>query len=227
MALVLFIPLALHAGPTADERLDTGSIIKEIKIPEGQLYADVLVNAVIDSPPKAVWAALIDIGGWPKWLPMNRKAWFFSPAAEKLITDEISHDKAKVLAINAENPPTSDVAEQHGHWEHVAYEEYDLPWPIKNEWVVRRYKYDEATDLFRASWKRVDSKRDGDDGYWEVRPWKDGRTHITYYYSVKAKESVPEIVFKTAVSMTVNSMIKALRHESVKRDRALAQAGPD
>ena len=215
---LLLVPALSDARPDYDEQMDQGHIFKEITIPEGQNYANVIVNAVINAPPQLVWATLIDIARWPKWLPMNRKAGFVSPTAATLITPENARDRAKVLEINTQNPPLKDASQRSGHWEQVAYEEYDLPWPLKNEWVVRKYKFDESAQLSRASWRRVDSKRDVDDGYWEVRSWKDGRTHLTYYYSVKAKENVPEVVFKGAVSLTVGSMIKALRHEVTKRE---------
>ncbi len=219
--LFLLVPLLAHAGLDENEKLNAGYIIKDIKIPEGSDRADVTVNTVIDSPPKAVWAALVDINGWPRWLPMTMKAAFLSDEAARLITPEVAKDKAKVLEINDLNPPQRVGENQAGHWQRTAYEEYNLPWPIKNEWVVRKYNYDEEPDLFRASWRRIDSTRSENDGYWEVRPWSDGRTYLTYCYRVKPKENVPELVFKTAVSMTVNSMIKALRHESARREKTI------
>jgi len=224
LIFLLFVPALSQARPDYDEKMDQGHIFKEITIPEGSDRANVLVNAVINSPPEVVWAALIDINRWPKWLPMNRVAYFVSPEAEKLITPEAAKDHAKVLEINKQNPPAKETTKFSGHWEHTAYEEYDLPWPLKNEWVVRRYQYDEGADIRKASWKRVDSTRDEDDGSWEVRPWKDGHTHLTYLYRVKAKEGVPQVIFKTAVSMTVNSMIKALRHESARREAETSRA---
>lgn len=224
ICLIAFIPTFVYAGLDLEKKLDSGYIIKEITIPEGQDYATVLVKSIIDSSPKAVWAALINIGRWPKWLPMNRKAWFLSPEAEKLVTPNVARSQSEVLAINKLYPPSKISDKPSGHWEHIAYEEYDLPWPIKNEWVVRRYKYDESVDVWRASWRLVNTKRDEDDGYWEVRPWKGGSTYITYLYRVKAKDHVPHFVFKTAVSLTVNSMIKALRHEAAKVEENMAKA---
>jgi len=214
---IILIPVLAQARLDINEKMDQGHIFKEITIPEGSDRAKVLVNAVINSPPEAVWAALIDIGSWPKWLPMNRVAYFLSPEAEKLITPDLAKDHDKVLEINKQSPPAKETSQYSGHWERMAYEEYDLPWPLKNEWVVRRYKYDESADLRKASWKRVDSKRNDDDGSWEVKPWKDGRTRLIYLYYVKAKKGVPQPIFKTAVSLTVNSMIKALRHEASRR----------
>jgi len=221
--LLLIVPAFAQGGIDADQKLDSGYILKDINIPAGSDRANVHVNTVINSSPKSVWAALVDIGSWPRWLPMTKTAEFLSDGAAKLVTPDIAKDRAKVLEISSRYPLGKSSDTGAGHWQRVAYEEYDLPWPIKNEWVVRRYNYNEENDLFRASWRRIDSTRSEDDGFWEVRPWKNGRTYLTYCYRVKPKENVPEIVFKTAVSMTVNSMIKALRHEAARLETGMAK----
>jgi len=216
--LMLCAPFVVFGGMNKDQQLDAGYVLKNITIPEFSDRASVVVNTVIDSSPKAVWDALADIDHWPRWLPMTKRAGFLSDEAAKLVTPENAKDREKVMEIKNRYPGNEVNEDWSDHWTRVAYEEYDLPWPIKNEWVVRRYTYDHHKDFSRASWKRIDSKREEDDGSWEVSVWKDGRTHLIYNYKVKPKENVPEVVFKTAVSMTVNSMIKALRHEARRRE---------
>lgn len=219
LILVLFVVFSLEARAgrlSQDERLDIGTIIKEITIPGGSQWAYVRVRAVVDSSPQAVWATLININGWPKWLPMTKKAWFLSDEAAQKITPEIARNKDEVLAIDARDPPAAPKQTHNNHWQRIAYEEYDLPWPLKNEWVVRRYTFDETDEINKASWRKVASTDSEDDGYWEITNWKDGKTHLRYYYRVRSKENVPQPLFKAAVSLTVNSMIKALRRESAK-----------
>ncbi len=53
-----------------------------------------------------------------------------------------------------------------------------------------------------------------DDPHRAARP--DGGTLLHYTYRVKVKEGVPQPLFKAAVSLTINSMIKALRHEATR-----------
>lgn len=219
MLMVIFIlPQSAFAARDTEERLDQGGIVKKIDIPEGQQWAFVDVTAVVDSKPATVWGMLKDMSKWPKWLPMSRKVGFLSPEAAALITPEIAADEAKTMAIDKAHPATQNQPDFSGHWQRTAYEYYDLPWPIKNEWVVRRYTYDETPEKDRAAWKKLDSKLEEDDGYWDVSPRPDGKTLLKYHYRVKAKESVPRPIFKAAVSLTVNSMIKALRHEAGRRD---------
>lgn len=218
---LLMMPAVSSARPGVDERLNQGAIIRDITIPDGQEWAFVRVRAVIDAPPRAVWETLSDIEHWPSWLPMNRKALFLAADADGLMTREIAHDRAQTMALFLAHPNRAGAQHAASRWDRLAYEEYDLPWPLKNEWVVRRYTFDEQAEQNRASWKKVDSSDDLEDGHWEVSPWKDGgKAHLRYYYRVKAKEGVPHPVFTTAVAFTVNSMIKALRHEVAKRLKA-------
>jgi hypothetical protein len=217
--VVFMIPLAADAGkPSLDERLDAGGIVKDIKIPKEEQWAYVYVQAVIKSKPETVWLTLADIDSWPSWLPMTRRAWFLSPEASSKITPEAAKNRDDILEINSEHPPGAAVENKTGRWQRVAYEEYDLPWPLKNEWVVRRYDFNDENGLKRAAWRKITSTDGRDDGYWEIKNWKDGKTHLTYYYRIK-KKNVPDSLFRTAVSFTVNSMIKALRHESAKREK--------
>lgn len=211
------LPSVVRAARTDETaRLNQGAILKEITIPDNQPWAFVRVQALIDAAPPVVWSKLEDIGRFPTWLPMCRKMEFLSPEATQKATPELARDQAQIIALMAAHPSAKGAgAPKTGHWDELVYEEYDLPWPIKNEWALRRYVFDEKEGLDRAAWTKVDSADGKEDGYWEIRPWEDGkRTHLRYYYRVKAKENVPKPVFRTAISLTVNSMIKALRHQA-------------
>ncbi len=216
--LILIFSIPASAGlPTIEERLDAGGIVKDIAMPKEGDMAHVNVQAIVETPPKAVWDALRDIERWPRWLPMSKTARFLSPEAEEKISQEIAKSRDKVLEIDARYPNTDHGNDRAGNWQRLVYEEYDLPWPIKNEWVIRRYTYDDGEEKSRASWRKIDGSSIDDDGYWEVSPWKDGKTHLRYYYRVKVKKGVPQTLYKGAISLTVNSMIKALRREAKRR----------
>lgn len=217
--ILLMVPLFADARlPSLEERLDVGGIVTDIRIPKEERWAYVYVQAVIESNPETVWSTLADVDNWPSWLPMTRKAWFVSSEAASKITPEVAKNREDVLKINDENPPTAIRKNEEHSWQRVAYEEYDLPWPLKNEWVVRRYTFNDEEKIKRATWRKIAATDDKDDGYWEIRSWKNGNTHLTYYYRI-TKKDVPDPLFKTAVSLTVNSMIKALRRESAKREK--------
>jgi len=209
------------ASTDIDTHLNEGWILKETTIPEGQPWAHVRVKVVINAAPAVVWGTLVDIERWPTWMPLSKRMRILSPEAAALITPEVAKDRQQVAAIEAAHPRKGDDAPPAHHWQRTISEEYDLPFPLKNEWTVRRYTYDEKGDTDKASWRKIDDRTEEvDDGSWEVAPWKEGQTLLSYYYRVKAKEGVPRPIFKTAISLTVNSMIKALRHESARRANA-------
>lgn len=198
--------------------MDIGAIIKEVEVPPDGLYAYVRARAVIDCPPKVVWDTLADINHWYKWLPMTHRAGILSPEAASKVTPDMVPDKEKIMALDARFPGTAVPKEEKSQWSEMAYEDFDLPWPIKNQWSVKYYFFDDGENMKRAMWRKVNSIDGKDDGFWEITPWKNKRTHLRYYYRVKAKRSVPTPVFSTAVSFTVNSMIKALRRETKRRE---------
>lgn len=222
-----FEALAVGAPAVTDEagKLEGGAVLKNITIPDGQPYAYVKVKTVIDEPTGVVWQALKNIERWPAWLPMSKTARILSPEAATKITPEIAKVQDQVLAIERAHPRTG-APQESGHYTRTVYELYDLPWPIKNEWVVRTYTYDESPQQDRATWRKIDSTEQDNDGSWEITPDGDNKTLLTYTYRVKAKESVPKPVFKAAVSLTVNSMIKALRHETARIARTSTSATP-
>jgi len=216
---------AAHARlPTPEERLENGGIIKDINIPGEEMTAYVTVHAIVDAPPKAVWDALKDIEGWPRWLPMSKEAHFVSREAEAKITEEVAKHREQVVEIDRAHPNGEKGNDGSGTWQRVALETYDLPWPLEDQWIIRRYTYDEGEERMKASWRKVDGSSQGDDGYWEIKGWKDGKTDLKYYYIARVKGDAPKPLFKAAINLTVNSMIKALRREAKRRNSPTVNA---
>jgi hypothetical protein len=149
---------------------------------------------------------------------MTSQAGILSEEAASKITPQNAVDKEEVLIINAKYPAATQAKTEKNTWQCIAYEDFNLPWPLKNQWQVKRYTFEDSQDMRRAVWRKVATVDNKDDGFWEITPWKDGATHLRYYYRVKAKRSVPDPIFRTAVSFTVNSMIKALRREAKRRE---------
>ncbi len=207
--------------PTTEERLANGGIIKDINMPGDGMTAYVTVRAIVDAPPKAVWDALKDIEGWPRWLPMSKEAHFVSKEAEAKITPEVAKRREEVIAIDEAHPNGEKGNDGSGRWQRVALETYDLPWPLEDQWIIRRYTYDEGEERMKASWRKVDGSSQGDDGYWEIKGWKDGKTDLKYYYIATIKGEAPKPLFSAAINLTVNSMIKALRREAKLRKTKL------
>jgi hypothetical protein len=209
------ITFSAHAKlPTPEERLDNGGILRDIIIPGEEMTAYVTVRAIVEAPPKVVWDTLKDIENWPDWLPMSKEAHFVSKEAEAKITEEVAKDREKVMEIDRALPNGERGNAGSGRWQRVALETYDLPWPLQDQWIIRRYTYDESPERMKASFRKIDGSSQEDDGYWEISKWKDGTTHLKYYYIARVKGDAPKPLFKAAITLTVNSMIKALRREA-------------
>jgi ribosome-associated toxin RatA of RatAB toxin-antitoxin module len=223
IALAILITSAISGTtlaklPTIEERLDNGGIVRDIIIPGDDMTAFVTVRAIVEAPPKVVWDTLKDIENWPDWLPMSKEAHFVSKEAEAKIDEATAKDREKVVEIDRALPNGEKGNAGSGHWQRVALETYDLPWPLEDQWIIRRYTYDESPERMKASFRKIDGSSKEDDGFWEISKWKDGKTHLKYYYIARVKGDAPKPLFKTAITLTVNSMIKALRREAKKRN---------
>lgn len=212
----VLIPAFCLADQTAEQRLEEGHIIKSISMPRDQEYAYVNVKVLVDASTARVWDLLVDIWRWPMWLPMNRMAGLLSPKAASFVDKSVAGSKDETLRLASQYPIDRSQSHDPNSWRNMAYEYYDLPWPIKNEWMVRWYSYKVDGDVHKASWRGFSAPDGRDDGFWEVRPWKDSRALLHYYYRVRASKNVPPVAFKAAISLTVNQMIRALKKEAMK-----------
>jgi len=217
-SLISISGVALAKLPTPEERLANGGILRDIIIPGDDMTAYVTVRAIVDAPPAVVWDTLKDIENWPSWLPMSKEAHFVSKEAEAEIDQETAKNREKVMEIDRTLPNGEKGNSGSGRWQRVALETYDLPWPLADQWIIRRYTYDESPERMKASFRKIDGSSKEDDGYWEVSSWKDGKTHLKYYYIARVKGDAPKPLFKAAITLTVNSMIKALRREAKARN---------
>lgn len=225
--LITLIGNVAHSRlPTPEERLDNGGILRDIIIPGDEMTAYVTVRAIVEAPPEVVWDTLKDIENWPKWLPMSKEAHFVSKEAEAKIDEATAKDREKVMEIDRTLPNGEKGNAGSGRWQRVALETYDLPWPLQDQWIIRRYTYDESPERMKASFRKIDGSSNEDDGFWEISNWKDGKTHLKYYYIARVKGAAPKPLFKAAITLTVNSMVKALRREAKKRNLKNAPTSP-
>lgn len=214
----LFFFSLIFSASAAIAKTSSDVNYRKVTIANDSIWANVEVEKTIHASPEKVWAVISDLANWPKWLPMNSRFELLSNDSLDVITPEIAADKPAVDAIAKKYPSTDYKVSYSGDQQVVAVEEYDMPWPIQNEWVVRLYKFDESNDQMNATWKKLDSTLPDDDGGWEVVPTEDtNETLFKYHYRVKVKKGVPKPVFKTAISVVVGSMVRSLETEIRKR----------
>ncbi|MBI2343024.1 MAG: SRPBCC family protein [Deltaproteobacteria bacterium] len=216
LGLVLSL-VGAHTG-RAGEREDTAITLA---FPKAEAYGTVHVEAVIAASPEVVWVVLTDVDRWRGWMPLVMRAQFFSAAATTAIPTGVTKDRALFTELLDQHPGTAGAPSMHGVTPRTTFEAYDLPWPIKNEWVVRHYTYDAsqaAKHRFRATWRKAWG--DGQpEGYWEISPHGDAVTasRLVYHYRVKAKRGLALGLFKAGVKRASRQLVEAIRREALRR----------
>ncbi len=190
-----------------------------LNFPKEEEQGTVHVEATIRATPEVVWSILTNANRWRQWMPMVMESYFYSGQAAQAIPQQITKDRAFFDQLRTQHPGTATPPPPQGVQSRVTFEAYDLPWPIKNEWVVRRYRYDAARareHYYRVGWKRVWNQDVPEEGYWELRPHPEhaGATHFTYHFRVKAKRGVALALFKGGVKRSINHFIRAIREQA-------------
>jgi hypothetical protein len=194
--------------------LDQGAVHKRLAFSKAEAFGTVHVQAVINAPSSRVWNLFANLNGWRGWMPLVMEAYFFSDGAARAIPKVVTKDRALFDRLRQQHPGKASVPAGKGRSSRVSFEAFDLPWPIKNEWVVNRYTFDASkanTGRYRVTWHKVWFTQQG--GYWTLEPFRNDpkRTLLTYHFNVRAKRGLTLVLFKMGVKRTINRMIKAMR----------------
>ena len=216
MLIGLFLILMFGSGGLA-----TGEVATYLDFSKPGEYGTIRVEARMDSPPEVVWEVLTDISRWPKWIPSMRRGWVHSSQAVQNIPLNAPKEKSIYEDLHRRFPENGDSqmpAEEHHSWSKVVFEEYDLLWPIQDEWVVKRYLFDSTEGKehkFRAEWGRIFDGNRMIEGHGDLIPADvENATLFTYQYRVRAKEGVPIFLFKLALKTSIHHMVEAIIKES-------------
>lgn len=219
--LCLSIPSAHAARST--KSLEEGGIQIHLDFPADATVGSIHVTAKVEALPAMVWSTMVDINHWDQWMPLVKESWFYSAAAVQAIPEDVTKDAKIFSDLRAKYPGRQGAPSANGKSARVAYEYYDLPWPIKNVWLVRHYQFDAShagAQSYRATWRKsYDRKIHDSEGYWNIEPFPGapGATLMTYHFSVKPKHGLALALFKTGVQRTVRRLIIAVRKETAAR----------
>ncbi len=207
----------LLCGPVFADNVANGDIDITLAFPGDDVPGTVRVHAMIDADPEKVWALVTNINDWKGWMPMVMEAHFYSDEFVKALPASVNKDEALFKKLETQFPGHNVAPPLEGTSTRVAFESYDLPWPIANNWSVRRYQYDNsqaATHRYLVSFRKI-YERDikGQEGTWtfEPMPAKSGATLLTYELRTKPQHGFALTLFKIGVKHTVEHMIAAIR----------------
>ena len=196
---------------STDQQLGNGWIIQ--KISSGDSLVTLEVKALINSSPSEVWKLLTDIDRWKDWEPMLNIG--------KAVSLEGELEKNEMTYALALNCPAQEVnVSDTGKTVATVFEEYDIPWPIQNDWVIRKYIFDannsdsgEYKVKFHPVFSGVEKKRGG---RYKLSRYKgaDEETLLEYDFTVKRKEGCPKTVFEIIMKQTAERFVRAIRRNT-------------
>lgn len=200
---------------TAEEKLSKGWIVRNISYGTDDSMVIVDVKALINASSADVWKLLSNIDSWPSWMPVLKRGWVLSGSVLSKIPEnpEKADDVYKTVSSGGKG---SVNISQSGQTSVTTFEEFDLPWPVNNDWVIRKYIFDAARGSegnYKVSWKQKFKGAEGRGGMWEIVPnnGAENETLFKYHFVVKRKEGVPKAIFEAMVSKTIDRFISAIR----------------
>lgn len=218
---IFFAAICVMLGLFRPASAGESEMTTSISFPKAEEYGTVHVEATIHASPEVVWEILTDMNQWRSWMPMVKASYFYSAPAVAAIPANVSKDQALFDRIHQEHPGSESAPPAKGVTRRTTFESYNLPWPIKDEWVVRHYTYDAtlARDhRYRASWRKVWGDLP-EDGHWFITPHpiNADAAYFIYHFRVKAKRGVALALFSAGIKHSVKKFIKAIRAEAAKR----------
>ncbi|MBI4238807.1 MAG: hypothetical protein HY696_10410 [Deltaproteobacteria bacterium] len=213
--------VVLAASPSfaTQPALDQGGLEMQISFPAEAAMGTIHVRGKVAAPPEVVWRAVANLNRWSQWMPMVTESYFFSEAAAKAIPRDATKDLAFFQALRNRFPGTMPAPPPTGIATRTSYEAFDLPWPISNEWVARRYHFDAsqaAQHRYRVSWEKVyDPNEPGSKGYWVLEPYPGDpqQTLGTYHFEVTARRGLVLRLLKIGVKSAVTKLFHAIRQQ--------------
>lgn len=228
---MFIIATSFSVDAQADARMDAlknGEIKTNIAFQKDKEYGSINVEAMVSADPGLVFEVFTDINSWRVWMPLLIDAFFYSPAAMQNIPGDpqkVDKDENFFAQIKKNFPGVSPKPDPQGVSSRIAYESYDFPWPISNDWAVHKYRFDASKyneKKYSAKWFKVYEKNKiGSAGSWSAEPFPgvDGATLMKYSFRTKAKKGIALVLFKVGVKKSISNLVKALRSETEKRSK--------
>lgn len=216
-----FVLAMFCSAPLAVAHADDAVEI-QINFPKEEALGTIHVRGTINAPAAAIWKVVTNIHRWTQWMPMVTEARFFSDAAVQALPANPAKDPALFETLRQQHPGSAPIPGDHGVTTRMSYEAYNLPWPIKDEWVIRRYRFDASRageSVYRVTWEKgYERNEPGSDGYWELAPTREDpqQTVMIYHFRVKAKHGLALALLKAGTKSAVTKFYHSIREEVLR-----------
>lgn len=209
--------------PEADADLNDGKIWVETVFKEGgDTGTKTSFRIWFPHPPSKVWEVLIDTNNWKKIHQEYTDSGTMSSNQYALAdTQNPANVKDFLALVGPINLPSQAGRVKNGTWTSYVYQNFNLPWPLSDRWVVMKVKNDEdnaAKGEYRYEYKMDVGNFKELKGYWELLPVPDHPNWTEYRGEYRADPgiSVPHFLakklFKASIKRNAEENEKVLNH---------------
>ncbi len=179
------------------------------------------MEAFIEAPPRVIWRLFLAANDWNRYgLP--------SLADSRTVTEEIGHlssqtenihDVYHILSGRVFDPFANQ--KPGAQWINYALQHYDLPWPVKNRWMILKNTNDESRSLigtYRTDWVKVAGNVKTVTGGVTLQAvaGEPEMTYLTYHVESNPGSSVPKFILKWGVRRSMPAAIRVIRREAAR-----------
>ncbi|MBI2501029.1 MAG: hypothetical protein HYW02_06120 [Deltaproteobacteria bacterium] len=222
--ILLIGATSVTAGPSqplsVDERLRRGEVVSEGGYEGALVWAKMI--AAIEAPPSLVWQIFIDSD---RWLSYEIPTLLDSRLVTPKITNQVGESKKVGHFYEILGRQSFSMRSQRlvgGEWGHDAFQFYDVPWPVKNRWMIIRVQDDETkslTGLYRATMTKAAGNIKSLEAEMVLAPFEGDPRRTRFVYSVRTDPDahVPKFLIRWGVKRVMPAVIRAIRQEAMKR----------
>ncbi len=191
------------------------SLSSAIDLSFDKTKARLIFRVLFPYPPDKVWPVLIDTNSWTKVHASDYKdsRTLDQNQFDLVVEKQPTSIKAFYELIGEQSFPSQYGRKQGQVWTSYILQRFNLPWPLKDRWVVMKIKNDEtksAQGKYRYEYKMSAGNFRELGGYWELLPaeGKPGWTEFRGEYSTDPGVSVPHFLAKNIYPSSIRRSAK-------------------
>ncbi len=176
---------------------------------------------MVDAPPAKVWEVVTDANNFQDFLPRMIRSRLVRFEELKAILQGSPGTAAGVEGFLTAAPPDLALFRIPGH-QYIGYfyGHLEVPWPLRDRWYVVRVLWDEtqgARGVFTCSWSLIIGNLREYRGAWQLEPFGENRTRLTYRVMTDPGGLVPKSLAGEFTTKTLPQIIAGVRRRVASR----------
>ncbi len=180
---------------------------------------------VVKASPMVVWELFIDSDAWPRYgIPRLIDSRLVSRELAAAMKTEKKVDDF-YASLGTQQVSLKGQRRVGGKWTHFAFQHYDVPWPVKNRWMIVDTEDDETASgegRYLAVLRLAGGNLKEMEGEFRLSRFQGDPRRTLLEYSVRTDPGahVPRFLVKWGVKKIMPAVIQAIRREAKKRATA-------